>query len=255
MIQVYNPTTTIALDSSSILITVLKELSYKYKGCNRRWKPGMSLVCDINNKEDVEEFIFLTAKDSPLRANKSQRDESTTAIRIPIQPQVIELIPKGVWLGKSWYGIEPGDELPLHMFDLRPFPFHTFNSFLLYKEQQENKFNLLVGRYAHRAGSVLIIQEVSITHLSGYTTSWVDTVINTPYTLKYKALKKLWGFLEEGLTIILKGSHLVSKAEALLSRTIYTLHKEKTPSEGVTLKNVYDLRLKTPMERMYDSCL
>lgn len=245
MIQVFNPITTIALDSSSILITVLKELSYKYKGCNRCWKPGMGLVCDINNKEDVEELIFLIAKDSPL----------TTGIRISIQPQVIELIPKGVWLGKSWYEIEPGDSLPQHTFGLRPFPFRTFDNFLLYKEQQEDRFNLLVGRYDSFISGLLIIQEVSITHLSGYTTSCVDTVINTPYTLKYKALKKLWGYLEEGLTIILKGSHLVSKAEALLSRTIYTLHKEKTPPEGVTLKNVYDLRLKTPMERLYDSSL
>ena len=227
------------------VVTVIEEFGYKFKGKRRNLKKYNVITYQLNHPEELEEFLLLTSKDSPYR----------THIRVSVNPHVIDLVPKGVWLGKPWGDVEIGEDLPLHIKDLSlPIPnrLPSYKEFILHKEKEKDKFNILVGAWESDL-NILVIDEVEITHFKGYTLYGRKTNITSPYTLKLSAVKKLSNCIGEGLIIRLGNCYLLPKAERLIDRTIYcidSIRKELALTPGVI---EITLKRREAMELIYDS--
>lgn len=220
---------------SEATIVVLRSFRRYYRGKQRHFSAGSCYSYNLNKPEELEEFIYMASKDFPYRRY----------IYIEPNAEVIEMISKGVWLDRSWYEIEAGDKLPLHILSLFPLLLTSLNEgFLLYKEERGNTFNLSCSSYVAEYKE-LVIGEIQVKHLNGYTLAWKETQIETSYSLKFSMLKRLKGYLTPGLSIQFKSRHLQPKALNLLDRTKYRMRQ--------THPSFYLLEKKSPMEILYQS--
>lgn len=227
----------------------LKRCSYTYKTIARDISAGDSLVLNLKDPEEREELIFLTKKESLFRPH----------IYIHINEEVISLLKYGVYLGKSLYELEIGEDLPINF----PCIFRRFG-FLLHKEDTGFNFNLITCSVVN---SHLFIKELKVNHLKGYVVSTMPTIdTKRPYHLKFNMYKRLGSILKDVEKISIHGQPLLMEVKGLIDRTIYRItevrYKTLVGTDLYTgVKNtpwdVYRIKIdnKENIELLYDSSL